>query len=209
MSDILQTSTQLIRDLKLEAHPEGGYFIETDKRKEHVYSPFAEGNANRSLATSIYYLLTYDNPKGYIHMNKSVTYHVLHQGRAEYTLITPGNPPKVEKKIMGTNTAAGETRQLLVDTGIWKMSQLLQEDFTKAQTDAERDSINCLITEVVVPGFEWEDHKYLSKEALEDLFRGVDNGSESIDRFSAFIVTPSPAPSTSDKRRISDERLLT
>lgn len=26
--------------------------------------------------------------------------HVLHQGRAEYTLITPGNPPRVEKKVM-------------------------------------------------------------------------------------------------------------
>ena len=74
--------------------------------------------ALRSLATTIYYLLTFDDPDGVFHMNKSVvrkiywssinitmkkcdvqTMHVLHQGRAEYTLITPGNPPKVEKKV--------------------------------------------------------------------------------------------------------------
>lgn len=27
------------------------------------------------------------------------TMHVLHQGRAEYTLIAPGSPPKIERKV--------------------------------------------------------------------------------------------------------------
>ena len=34
--------------------------------------------------------------------------HVLHQGRAEYTLITPGSPPKIEKKV--------SSRSFVVDT---------------------------------------------------------------------------------------------
>ena len=80
----------------------------------------------------------------------SKTYHTLHHGRAEYTLIRPGNPPIIEKKVMGTNTAAGEVRQLIVGTGIWKRSSL---DIESANTRQEQDCTGCLITEVVVPGF--------------------------------------------------------
>ena len=79
----------------------------------------------RPLATTIYYLLTHDDPIGVFHMNKSAvsvvlsnivmclrishvaddphlqTMHVLHQGRAEYTLIYPENPPRVERVVCG------------------------------------------------------------------------------------------------------------
>ena len=88
------------------------------------------------------------------------TYHVLHQGRAEYTLITPGvagKPPTIEKKVMGTNTAAGELRMLFVGTGVWKMSRLLPEDLALGTTPEKADKVGCLIHEVVVPGFHWED----------------------------------------------------
>lgn len=145
------------------------------------------GGGLRSLATSIYYLLDYDSPSGVIHMNKSVvggrclpllsrlrgrqTYHVLHQGRVEYTLITPGNPPTVEKKIMGTGP--DETRMLLVGTGVWKMSKLLSEDLMQAKTEVEKKKLGCLITEVVVPGFHWEDHKFLTKDELLELLKDV------------------------------------
>jgi predicted cupin superfamily sugar epimerase len=99
------------------------------------------------------------------------TYHVLHQGRVEYTLIHPDSPPRIEKVVMGTDVAAGEQRQLLVGTGVWKMSQIPPKDLSSANTDTEKNSIGCLITEVVVPGFHWEDHQYLTKAGLRDLFR--------------------------------------
>ncbi|TFK32558.1 RmlC-like cupin domain-containing protein [Crucibulum laeve] len=165
----------LIEQLGLQKHPEGGYYVETDRQVAQVPSPFAN-QEKRSLATSIYYLLTKDSPSGVIHLNKSVTYHVLHHGRAEYTLITPGSPPTVEKKVMGTNVTAGETRLLLVGTGIWKMSRLLPEDLA----DDKRDNEGCLITEVVVPGFHWEDHQFLTKAALEELFKGAEGGEDVI-----------------------------
>ncbi|KAH7881368.1 RmlC-like cupin domain-containing protein [Lentinula edodes] len=152
----------LIHDLQLQKHPEGGYFAETDRQVTQVLSPFSR-NEPRPLGTSIYYLLTKDSPSGVIHMNKSVTYHILHQGRAEYTLIYPTNPPTIEKHIIGTNVSAGESRQLLVGTGVWKMSRLLPEDMDHG----------CLITEVVVPGFHWEDHQFLTKGGLHELLENV------------------------------------
>ncbi|KAJ3721144.1 RmlC-like cupin domain-containing protein [Lentinula raphanica] len=160
-NNLVPTDT-LVKELGLQKHPEGGYFVETDRQSAQVLSPFAN-NEPRSLGTSIYYLLTKDSPSGVIHMNKSVTYHVLHQGRAEYTLIHPTDPPKVEKHIMGTNVSAGESRLLLVGTGVWKMSRLLPED----------TEYGCLITEVVVPGFHWEDHQFLTKGGFDELLEAA------------------------------------
>ncbi|KAL6305478.1 RmlC-like cupin domain-containing protein [Sparassis latifolia] len=158
-------NSTLIKELKLLKHPEGGYFAETDRQVDEIPSPFANG-ASRSLATTIYYLFTPHQPNGVFHMNKSVTMHVLHQGRAEYTLITPGSPPRVEKQIMGFNILAGEVLQLLVPSGVWKMSRLLPADISAP--DPER--VGCLITEVVFPGFAWQDHGFLTKEGLDELY---------------------------------------
>jgi len=117
-------------------------------------------------------------------MNKSVTYHVLHQGRAEYTLIS-GNPPTVEKKVMGTGV--NETRMLLVGTGVWKMSKLLAEDLEHATTEEDKKNLGCLITEVVVPGFHWEDHKFLTQAELLDLLEKHPNKDTLIDELSHHV----------------------
>ncbi|KAH6910338.1 RmlC-like cupin domain-containing protein [Coprinopsis sp. MPI-PUGE-AT-0042] len=198
-------SSQLIRDLKLEAHPEGGYYHQTDRRTELVRTPYVAENPQRPLATSIYYLLSYDNPTGFIHMNKSLTYHTLHQGRAEYTLITPGSQgqaPKIETKIIGPNVSAGETRLLIVGTGIWKMSRLLKDDIDAVKTDEEKDRVNCLITEVVVPGFDWEDHKYLTREGLYNLFEGYADHAEYIERFSQFLAPIQESAKATESSRV-------
>ncbi|KAH9174945.1 hypothetical protein EDB89DRAFT_1904161 [Lactarius sanguifluus] len=81
-------TAELIKDLGLIPHPEGGFFVETDRQDVQTPSPYADG-ALRSLSTTIFYLLTADNPSGKIHMNKSI---------------------------------------LLVGTGVWKMSRLLDVD---------------------------------------------------------------------------------
>ncbi|KAH8111969.1 RmlC-like cupin domain-containing protein [Phellopilus nigrolimitatus] len=180
---------EIKKSLNLLKHPEGGYFAETDRQKATVPSPFA-GNEPRDLATSIFYFLSYDNPTGVIHINKSVTYHVLHQGRAEYTLITPGadgKPPTIETKIMGTDAANGELRMLFVGTGVWKMSRLLPEDLALGTTPKEQNKVGCLITEVVVPGFHWEDHQFLTRANLEALFDGVDKKEEKIKLLAPYV----------------------
>lgn len=116
------------------------------------------------------------------------TYHVLHQGRAEYTLITPApnGPPKIEVKVMGTGP--GEHRQLLVGAGIWKKSRILPEDMALAKSDQDKDNIGCLITEVVVTGFAWEDHKFMKKQDLEDLFKDAEGGEGRIAEYEEYLL---------------------
>ncbi|SRR6266404_5349861 len=102
--------------------------------------------------------------------------HVHHTGRAEYTLITPspekGVLPTIKRVVMGPDVSAGEQRQLLVGTGVWKMSRLMDEDLKGPHLERT----GCLVTEVVIPGFHWEDHRYLTRAGLEEMFAANPKG---------------------------------
>ncbi|BGP54980.1 hypothetical protein JCM8202v2_002568 [Rhodotorula sphaerocarpa] len=130
------------------------------------------------MATMIYYLLTPDSPQGKMHMNKSITYHLLHQGRAKYTLIRPSpagssdTAPEIKHVVMGHDSERGEVRQLVVEGGWWKASEIPEEDLQEGEAGDERDRTGCLISEVVVPGFDFEDHQFLTKRGLVELFHG-------------------------------------
>ncbi|BGP15129.1 hypothetical protein JCM10213v2_003084 [Rhodosporidiobolus nylandii] len=152
----------LLKTLNLLEHPEGGYYAETVRTKETAASPFADG-AERNLATQIYYLLTPESSKGKMHMNKSITFHTLHQGRTLYTLVKPlpadapeGALPEIKNVVMGEDSSKGEA------------SEIPAEDLASG----DKDSVGALISEVVVPGFSFEDHQFLSEEKLVELFRG-------------------------------------
>ncbi|KAL0571988.1 hypothetical protein V5O48_009968 [Marasmius crinis-equi] len=139
----------------------------------------------RALATTIYYLLTKESSTGIILREKSVAYHMHHQGRMEYTLITPspGSPPKIEKKVLGTNTSKGESRMIVVDPGVWKFARLLPEDLQ----DEQKASEGCLMTMLLVPGFQLEDHEFMTPESLKALFEGVEGGEEWIRTFADHV----------------------
>ncbi|KAL0060101.1 hypothetical protein AAF712_013118 [Marasmius tenuissimus] len=187
----------LIQQLGLQSHPAGGYFLETDRRKTEIGTPFRPDAPLRALATTIYYLLTKDSPtvrKSSPDHNDtacvcvstprdSQAYHMHHQGRMEYTLITPGSPPKIETKVLGPDTSKGESRMIVVDPEVWKFARLLPEDLA----DEERAKEGCLMTMLLVPGFSLEDHEFMTPESLKALFDGVEGGEEWIRKFSDHV----------------------
>ncbi|KAK9467008.1 RmlC-like cupin domain-containing protein [Lipomyces arxii] len=141
----------LISTLKMIPHIEGGYFVETDRSIETMPNPYPhdEGkDLTRSLSTLIYYLLTPYTPIGRFHRNKSRTIHVLHKGRATYVLIHPDGT--VETYVAGHDVANGERLQWIVEGGDYKASFVYPEDG------------ECLISEVVIPGFEYTDHNFMA-----------------------------------------------
>ena len=108
-----------------------------------------------------------------------------HQGRMEYTLITPitGASPKIETRVLGLDTAKGESRMIVVDPGVWKFARLLPEDLV----DDVKAKEGCLMTMLLVPGFSIEDHEFMTPESLNALFGGVEGGDEWIRRFSGHV----------------------
>ncbi|KAJ6600759.1 RmlC-like cupin domain-containing protein [Mycena sp. CBHHK59/15] len=165
-----ETAETLMEQLGLQRHPEGGYYAETDRREEQVPTPFVDGTPPRALATSIYYLLTPDSPNGFFHTNKE---------QLGWTETDVPRPPPGTRRVHADHAGGGSWRRtdggatrgrrggmrlLIVGTGVWKMSRLLEEDVRMYG-----DRAGCLITEVVVPGFHWEDHAFLTMEEFREL----------------------------------------
>ncbi|KAJ3455764.1 hypothetical protein MRS44_017246 [Fusarium solani] len=152
--------TSLIETLGLEPHIEGGYFKETDETlclTGGLRSDF--GPLFRRLSTTIYYYLTPNRPQCHFHRNRSRIIHSLHLGRGRYVLISPDG--HVETYIVGHNIEKGERLQWVIEGGVWQASYLLDAE------DGESEGL--LISETVVPGFEYADQEFLSEAGLRSL----------------------------------------
>ncbi len=121
------TTQSIIDILHLLPHPEGGYFVETDRDPLRVPNPFASDPdatlvESRSASTTIYYYLTPKTPLGHFHRNKARTVHTLHKGRGRYVLIhadevAEGSIARVETFVVGQDIAKGERLQWIVEGG--------------------------------------------------------------------------------------------
>ncbi|KAF3760753.1 hypothetical protein M406DRAFT_358328 [Cryphonectria parasitica EP155] len=169
----------IIASLNMLPHIEGGYFVETDRDPLLIPSPFPLDPASektlslvpqrpgfdpkvRNASTSIFYLLTPRSPQGNFHRNRARTVHTLHKGRGRYVLIHEGG--RIETFVVGPDVASGERLQWIVEGGIYKASFLLP-DVEGAQGSEE----GLLISETVVPGFEYCDHDFLTRAGLTEL----------------------------------------
>ena len=162
---------KLIDGLRLEPHPEGGYFVETDRDVRRVPNPYGSGpgaklissdpdnhpenDPTRSASTTIFYLLTPTGPKGIFHRNKARCIHTLHKGRGRYVVIHPESDPdngkvrtpaRIETFVVGQDVANGERLQWIVEGGLWKSSFLLPDE-----EDGSTSEEGLLISEVSQP----------------------------------------------------------
>ncbi len=140
---------QIIEQLKLEAHPEGGYFRRSFTHPQTT----GDGSAQRPLMSSIYYLLTADSATGYLHRNRSGILHFWQGGSPlHYTLLKENGD--VEHLVMGPDLEKGQHLQLYVPGGWWKASQLKEGDYG-------------LISEAVSPGFDYRDHEFANADDIQ------------------------------------------
>lgn len=170
----------IIQALKMLPHIEGGYFAETDRDPLLIPSPFPIAPASdatlslagprrpgfdpkvRNASTTIFYLLTPGSPQGNFHRNRARTVHTLHKGRGRYVLISAAG--EVETFVVGQDVGRGERLQWIVEGDRHKASYLLP-DSEGGDSSAE----GLLISETVVPGFEYCDHDFLARDGLRDL----------------------------------------
>jgi uncharacterized protein len=150
--------------------------------KVYNYSIASKSSSHpRNASTTIHYFTTPSSPVGRFHSNKARTVHTLHWGRARYVLLHPptnstgerdakqlGSPVgsqgwTMETFIVGHEVAAGEKLQWIVEGGRFKASFLLPD------TEGGGSEKGVLISETVVPGFEYTDHEFLSGEKLEEI----------------------------------------
>jgi predicted cupin superfamily sugar epimerase len=147
------SATQTMIDaLQLEPHVEGGYFRRTYQSDSAPKLETQQGS--RFAMSSIFYLLTESFPVGHWHLNQSDILHYFQAGSAltYYLIHSSGELEVIE---MGTDVVSGQQLQLLVPGGTWKASHLTAGEFG-------------LISEAVVPGFDYADMTLGDRQALLD-----------------------------------------
>jgi len=135
----------LIQQLDLLPHPEGGFYKETYRSNDTCL------DGSRNLQTAIYFLLTSDNVS-HFHRIKSDEIWYFHAGSplVVHTLTEKGHT----KHLVGNDILAGQTPQLLVP-----------KDTIFGSSVLERDSYS-LVSCSVAPGFDFADFELFSKEDL-------------------------------------------
>src|SRR5947199_5611 len=111
----------IIEKLSMIKHIEGGYFSEIYRSETIIDTDRVD--TNRSILTSIYYMLTDDRPIGYFHKNKSDIVHYFHGGSALTYFIIESNG-ELKKIKLGNNIFADQHPQLIVIGGCWKATIL-------------------------------------------------------------------------------------
>lgn len=181
-------TASIITKLKMLTHIEGGYFVETDRDPLLIPSSFPVDAASeqtlslvpqrpgfdplvRNASTSIFYLLTPNSPQGNFHRNRARTVHTLHKGRGRYVLICEDG--RTESFVVGQDVGKGERLQWVVEGGIYKASFLLPD-----REEGDESEEGLLISETVVPGFEYCDHDFITRSGLKELLGEEAKGLE-------------------------------
>lgn len=138
---------ELVEQLQLKPHPEGGYFAETYRSDWEV----STDHGSRSLMTCIYFLLTSDNSSKF-HQIKSDEMWFFHEGSplTVHVLSDCG----YEKLLVGPSDQEGHLPYQLVKSGVIFGSTVDQEDSYS------------LVSCVVAPGFDFQDFKLFTAEEL-------------------------------------------
>jgi uncharacterized protein len=150
-----------INHLKLQAHPEGGFYRETYRSKEIIPSTGlpARFSAARCFSTAIYFLLRSED-KSLFHRIKSDEIWHFHQGSALniYTLLDG----ELNVLKLGADLEKGESLQVVVPANCWFGAKVASPN------------TYTLSSCTVAPGFDFIDFEFAQKEELTREFSRFD-----------------------------------
>ena len=154
----MNTKENLIKQLDLQPHPEGGYYKETYRSQGNIAEECLSDaySGSRSHATGIYFLLTSDNFSAFHKINQDEMWHFYDGSPIRLHIISKEGV--YSHHTIGRNVMAGEVPQLVVQGGDWFASEVIGED-TYAFTGC-----------TVAPGFDFKDFVLPSSKELIALF---------------------------------------
>lgn len=149
---------QIIENLQLQPHPEGGYYRETYRSKDVISSECLNGNfdGDRNTSTCIYYMLTGENFSAFHKINQDEIWH-FYKGQTVmiHILTNNGEYSKIE---MGDSILENEIPQFVVPKDVWFAAELkFKRDY-------------CLVGCTVSPGFDFKDFQLAKRHELINSF---------------------------------------
>jgi predicted cupin superfamily sugar epimerase len=148
------TAEYWIKQLKLEAHPEGGYFKEVYRAAEFIQKKGLPGRYSgfRSFSTSIYFLLTGDQFSAFHRLKSDEVWH-FYQGDPLVIHILTGNGKSLSVHL-GPDLSKKQYLQFAIPRGAWFAAQPLNKNGFSL--------LGC----TVAPGFDFDDFELGGRELL-------------------------------------------
>jgi uncharacterized protein len=144
----------VIRQLGLLPHPEGGFYRETYRCDEKIAAAALPGRygSDRNLSTAIYYLLT---PESFSAIHRLQSDEVFHFYAGDpVTMLQLHDDGRAETIILGQGVLAGQQLQVVVPRGVWQ-GTFLNDGGSFA-----------LLGATVSPGFDFADFELADRDAL-------------------------------------------
>lgn len=141
---------RLVRTLGLAPHPEGGFYVETQRSPLKVKTPYGE----RAAFTSIYFLLAEGTMSALHRVKSDETWHWYDGSPLELTMLEDSG--KFETHVLGRDIVAGHRPQLTVRGGLWQAAVPL----------GGWALCGCTVS----PGFEFEDFELPTRADLQRRF---------------------------------------
>jgi uncharacterized protein len=152
---------ELIRQLQLKPHPEGGYYKETYRSGESMNT----SQGSRNVSTAIFYLLE-DKDKSHFHRIKSDELWFFHQGNPLELVMIQNE--KITTIILGSDIENGQSFNAIIPANTW---------FAARVKDGGGYS---LFSCTVAPGFDFADFELAKRE---DLLQQYPNLKTTIEAF--------------------------
>ena len=143
---------EVITQLGLKPHPEGGYYAETFRSQENVTR--LDGQV-RSASTAIHFLLPAGAFSALHRVSSDEAWH--HYGGMPLELVTISPEGSLERVILGPDLSNGQRPQHIVPSGHWQAARPL-------------DGGSALAGCTVAPGFDFADFEMPSRPVLLELF---------------------------------------
>ena len=148
---------QIIKELNLEPHPEGGYYKETYRSKGSIPDgTLAEFKGERTFTTAIYFLLTTYVFSAFHKIKSDEMWHHYDGSAIELHMISPEGEHSIV--IIGKDLLNGEHPQYVVPAGYWFGSRIKGEE--------EFALLGCTVS----PGFDFHDFVLAKQEELTPMF---------------------------------------
>jgi uncharacterized protein len=147
-----------IETLRLEEHPEGGYYRRTYRAREEICREHLPERFSgpRAISSAIYYLLPGGCVSAFHRLKSDEMWH-FYTGSALIVYVLDGDGRLVEKRL-GADPERGEAFQHLIEAGNW---------FGAVVTDpASYSLVGC----TVAPGFDFEDFEMADPSELMERY---------------------------------------
>ncbi len=142
----------IIKRLKLEPHPEGGFFKETYRSLEETDQLDSKYQGKRNFSTCIYFLLTSDTFSAFHRINQDEIWHFYDGSPINLHQISANG--SYSNVIIGRDIEKGQQPQFVVQGGNWFAATVINED--------DFSLVGCTVS----PGFDFRDFELTGRNEL-------------------------------------------